>query len=50
MVPLRLVAEALGYTVSWNPETASSKLDMSIASMEFRPGETSIREKASLKL
>lgn len=50
MVPLRLVAEALGYTVSWNPETASSKLDMSIASMEFRPGETLYQRKGKLKV
>lgn len=37
MVPLRRTAEALGYTVTWDEALQRTRLDMSIASMEFYP-------------
>jgi hypothetical protein len=49
MVPLRKIAEALGYTVSWNPEKASARMDMSIASMDFTNGTNIYKRKGKLK-
>lgn len=39
MVPLRKVAENLGYNVNWDPEDQSVRVDAHIASVIVKPGE-----------
>jgi hypothetical protein len=50
LVPLRKVADALGYTISWNPEKATAHMDMSIASMDFANGVNSYKREGKLKI
>ena len=39
LVPARLVAESLGYTVSWNEETQTVRIEDSIQQIDLIPGE-----------
>ena len=48
MVPLRAVAEGLGYDVSWDGERSTATADMSIASMSATVGSTTYARKGKL--
>ena len=48
MVPLRAVAERLGYDVSWDEERSTATADMSIASMSATVGSTTYARKGKL--
>ena len=50
MVPLRAVAEGLGYDVSWDGERSTATADMSIASMSATVGSTTYARKGKLKV
>ncbi len=50
MVPLRAVAEGLGYDVSWDGERSTATADMSIASMSATVGSTTYTRKGKLKV
>ena len=39
LVPARRVAESLGYTVSWNEETQTVRIEDSIQQIDLIPGE-----------
>lgn len=39
MIPLRKVAEQLGYTVTWDPDDQSVRVEMNIAYIIVKPGE-----------
>ena len=39
MIPLRKVAEQLGYTVNWDPTDQSVRVEMNIAYIIIKPGE-----------
>ena len=50
MVPLRVVSEGLGYTVTWDGEKRVATADMSIAALSAVPGSTTYGRKGKLKV
>ena len=50
LLPLRKVADALGYTLTWLPEKRTARMDMSIASMDFQDGVSTYRRRGKLQI
>ncbi|MCH3949848.1 MAG: copper amine oxidase N-terminal domain-containing protein [Acidaminococcus sp.] len=49
LIPLRKVSDALGYTLTWIPEKTTARMDMSIASMDFKNGVNEYKRQGKLK-
>jgi hypothetical protein len=49
LIPLRKISDALGYTLTWIPEKTTARMDMSIASMDFKNGVNDYKRKGKLK-